>query len=196
MAIGRDEAQYLPGLAVAEERDRYFPARIGHVDALERERVARSFPPIHKGFEAPVVDPVNRLGRDQRSLGFRFRRIHIGEKIGKQRNQVKRNQNDSPADGELVPSEAPPNELPLRGDGDPVFGDHSRHRCRNSELRHHSLPKRILGSTHMSSRSEMSVPMTLITPSSRMMVPARNISWAINALSSSGPTVGRLNTSD
>ena len=42
----------------------------------------------------------------------------------------------------------------------------------------------------------MSVPMTVMTPSSRMMVPARNMSWAISALSSNGPTVGRLNTSD
>ena len=42
----------------------------------------------------------------------------------------------------------------------------------------------------------MNVPMTVITPSSRTMVPARNMSWAISALSSSGPTVGRLSTSE
>jgi len=34
----------------------------------------------------------------------------------------------------------------------------------------------------------------LLKPNISTMVPARNISWAISALSSSGPTVGRLNT--
>ena len=42
----------------------------------------------------------------------------------------------------------------------------------------------------------MNVPMTVMTPSSRTIVPARNMSWAISAFSSSGPTVGRLSTSE
>src|SRR6202795_3605374 len=180
---------------MAEERDRNLRARIGNIDSLERERIARPFQRIHKGFEASLVDPVNRLRRHERSLRFRFRRIHIGEKVGEQRNQIERNQDDGPAHRELVLPEAPPNELPLRRDGDPVFGDVSRYQWR-SELRHHSFPNRILGSTHIRRRSEMNVPITVITPSSRMMVPARNISWAISAFSSNGPTVGRLNTSD
>src|SRR5450631_4802819 len=180
---------------MAEECDRYLFARIRNVDPLERHGVACSFQSVHKGTETAVVEPVDRLRRHQRSLGFRFRRVHIGEKVGEQRNHIKRNQDDGPAHGELVLPEAPPDELPLRGDGDPVFGDVPRYQWRR-EFRHHSLPNRILGSTHMSSRSEMNVPMTVMTPSSRMMVPARNISWAINALSSNGPTVGRLNTSD
>jgi hypothetical protein len=44
--------------------------------------------------------------------------------------------------------------------------------------------------------SETSVPITVITPSSSTIVPARNMSWEMSALSSSGPTVGRLRTSE
>ena len=40
----------------------------------------------------------------------------------------------------------------------------------------------------------MKVPITVSTPSSRMMVPARNMSCEISERSSSGPTVGRLST--
>src|SRR3979411_2076263 len=157
---------------MAEERDRYLCARIGNIDSLERERVAGSPQPVHKKPESATDAPVERLRCHQRSLSLRFRRIHIGEKVGEQRNPIKRNQDDGPAHGELVLPEAPPNELPLRGDGDPVFGDVSRYQWR-SEFRHHSLPNRILGSTHIRRRSEMNVPMTVMTPSSRMMVPAR-----------------------
>ncbi len=42
----------------------------------------------------------------------------------------------------------------------------------------------------------MKVPITVMMPSSRMIVPARNMSCAISAFSSSGPTVGRLSTSE
>ena len=42
----------------------------------------------------------------------------------------------------------------------------------------------------------MKVPITVITPSMRTMVPARNMSWAMSEVSSSGPTVGRLSTSE
>src|SRR6266568_2482117 len=180
VTVGRDEAQQLIRLSMAEELDRYLGARVGNVDPLEREGIARSFQRVHVRPEASLVGPVNRLRRHQRSLGLGFRRIDVGEEVGEQRNQIKRNQDDGPAHRELVLAKAPPDELPLR--------------C--GVFRHHSRPNRILGSTHMRSRSEMNVPMTVITPSSRMMVPARNISWAINALRSSGPTVGRLSTSD
>ena len=36
------------------------------------------------------------------------------------------------------------------------------------------------------------MPTTVITPSSSTMVPARNMSWAMSAFRSSGPTVGPL----
>ena len=44
--------------------------------------------------------------------------------------------------------------------------------------------------------SEISVPITVITPSRSTIVPARNMSWAMSALSRSGPTVGNPSTSD
>ena len=77
-----------------------------------------------------------------------------------------------PPIGELVLAEAPPHQLPLRGDGDPVFRQDPGFRCR-CDFRHHCRPRRILGSTHISSRSEMNVPMTVMTPSSRTMVPGQ-----------------------
>src|SRR5512143_3409546 len=125
---------------------------------------------------------MDRLRCHQRALGVRLVRIHIGKEVGEDRNDVERDQDDRPAHRKLVLAEAPPHELPLRGDGD--------------ALRRYCLPRRILGSTHMRRRSEMKVPMTVMTPSSRTMVPARNMSWAIKAFRSRGPTVGRLRTSE
>ena len=43
------------------------------------------------------------------------------------------------------------------------------------------------GSTHISTRSEMRVPMTVSTPSSSTMVPARNMSCEISERTRSGP---------
>jgi len=40
----------------------------------------------------------------------------------------------------------------------------------------------------------MNVPITVITPSSSTMVPARNMSCATSACTSSGPTVGSPST--
>ncbi len=121
MAVGRDEAQELVRLAPAEERDRYLLARVGNIDPLERQRVAGSCQRVHVGLEASLVEPVDLLRRHQRALRFRFQRIHIGEEVGEQRDQIESNQDDGSAGGELVLAEAPPHELPLRGDGDPVF---------------------------------------------------------------------------
>ena len=44
--------------------------------------------------------------------------------------------------------------------------------------------------------SEISVPITVITPSRSTIVPARNMSCAMSAFSRSGPTVGKPSTSD
>ena len=52
------------------------------------------------------------------------------------------------------------------------------------------------GSIHISSRSDSSVPITVSTPSSRMMVEPSSMSCEISECSSSGPTVGRLSTTE
>src|SRR5437667_393201 len=98
-------------------------------------------------------------------------------------------------------AEAPPHEQPLRRDRDALFGFGNRGRIGVERERffnpHAGQPsRRMRGSSHMSSRSESSVPITVSTPSIRMIVPARNMSRAIKALNNSGPTVGRLKTID
>jgi hypothetical protein len=45
-------------------------------------------------------------------------------------------------------------------------------------------------------KSEIRVPITVNKPSSKMMLPARNMSWLMREVSRSGPTVGRLRTTD
>src|SRR5437867_5437839 len=219
MAVRWDEAQQFVGFSAAEEPDRDFRARIGNIDPLERHGIAGSLQRIYRGFEAALVEPMDRLRRHERSLGVRFRRVHIGKEVGEDRKQIKRGQDKGPPHRELMLAKAPPHELPLRGDGNSLFREVTRfmlrsgfrrgfHPQRNSRridtgtflrctvFRHHCRPRRILGSIHIRSRSEMNVPMTVSTPRSRTMVPARNMSCAISAFRSRGPTVGRLKTSD
>src|SRR5207237_5618397 len=109
-------------------------------------------------------------------------------------------------DRDLVLAEAPPHELPLRRDEDPLLvrgGDDAglAHRSGGriddeARRRHHVSSRRMRGSTHTSRMSEISVPITVITPSSNTIVPARNMSCAMSALRRSGPTVGKPSTSD
>src|SRR4029453_4690722 len=106
----------------------------------------------------------------------------------------------------LVLSEPPPHELPLRGDEDPLVLGGDRGRAildgrprrlqRDVGAGHQVSSRRMRGSIHTRRMSEASVPITVMTPSSSTMVPARNMSCAMSALSSSGPTVGSPSTSD
>ena len=52
------------------------------------------------------------------------------------------------------------------------------------------------GSIHISNRSEINVPTTVRSPSRRMMVDASSMSCDSRDRSSSGPTVGRLSTTE
>ena len=61
---------------------------------------------------------------------------------------------------------------------------------------HQVSSRRMRGSTQTSRMSEISVPITVITPSRSTIVPARNMSCAMSALSRRGPTVGRPRTRD
>src|SRR5262249_60153657 len=90
----------------------------------------------------------------------------------------------------LVLAEAPPDQRPLRGGEDALAVE-----GRGGDG-HHVSSRRMRGSIQTRRMSDSSVPMTVITPSSSTMVPARNMSCAMSALSSSGPTVGRPSTSE
>src|SRR5262249_3573635 len=108
-------------------------------------------------------------------------------------------------EGDLVLAEAPPHQLPLRGHEDARLGDGARvahgrgvggladHVRRR---RHHVFSSRVRGSIHTRGMSGMSVPITVMTPRSSTIVRARNMSCAMRALSSSGPTVGSPRTSE
>ena len=92
--------------------------------------------------------------------------------------------------GELVLPEAPPGELELGRDRDLLLGGRDRRRrgCRGLDDRAHPCsPARMRGSIHISTRSERKVPITVSTPSSSTIAPARNMSWATSERSSKRP---------
>src|SRR5262245_11067961 len=187
MARHRDQAEEVVLEAVSKEVDRHLHFWIGAVDALEGLRVALSLETVDVRAKAPLVEPVDRLRRHQRALGLGGVRIRVGEKIGAQHRQIEPAYDGGAGHGHPVLAESPPHELPLRGDEDALLvGDG----------RHHVSSRRMRGSIQTSRMSEIKVPITVITPSSSTIVPARNMSWAISALSRSGPTVGRPRTSD
>src|SRR5882724_9383451 len=110
------------------------------------------------------------------------------EEIGKDSAQIKQRHNDEADDSKLVPPEAPPRQLQLGRLRQPIVASEGHRR--------HARPcKRMRGSIHISNKSDIRVPITVSTPSSNTMVPARNMSCATKACSSNGPTVGSPSTS-
>ena len=88
VAIGRDEAEQLVRSPCAKNVTGILRARVGHVDALERQRIARALQRDARTGEAAVVEPVDRLRRDQRALRLGGGRVGVGEEVGEQRDQV------------------------------------------------------------------------------------------------------------
>src|SRR5262245_58603664 len=187
MARHRDQAEEVVLEAAGEEVDRHLHGRVGAVDALEGLRVALALEAVDVRAKASLVEPVDRLRRHQRALGLGGVGVRVGEEIGAQDRQAEPGDDGGAAHGPPVLAESPPHELPLRGNEDALLVGHRRH---------HVSSRRMRGSIQTSRMSEIKVPITVITPSSSTIVPARNISCAISALSRSGPTVGRPRTSD
>jgi hypothetical protein len=172
---------------MAEEPDRHLRTGVRNVDALERLGVARAFERVHIGPEGSVVEPMDLLRGHQRPLRLGVGRIDIGEEIREQRDDIEPDEHDRSADRELVLAKPPPDELPLRRDGDAVLGDDAELQALWMRQPPTSLaPQPDARIDPHQQQSERNVPMTVITPSSRMIVPARNMSWAISALSSTG----------
>src|SRR5438874_5790096 len=174
--------------ALGEEPDRDLVAGIGPIDALEGLRIARALDGIDVRAEPPAVEPVDRLRGHQRALRLGRVGIGVGEEVGAEDDAVEAEDDDAAGHGQAVLAEAPPHELPLRGDEDALLLH------RQDEGGHQVSSSRMRGSIQTSTMSEMSVPITVITPSRSTMVPARNISCAMRAFSSSGPTVGKPRT--
>ena len=113
------------------------------------------------------------------------------EELGEGGDEVDQDDDDAAGHGELVAAELPPGEAPgagalgalLAGDGglvgagdvlDDVLGHAARAAGFGSGVMHHRRHRyRMRGSSHASSRSEISVPITVRTESIRIIAPAR-----------------------
>src|SRR5207237_1675784 len=129
--------------------------------------VARALDRIDVGAEPPAVEPVDRLWRHQRALCLGGVGVGVGEEVRGHDDAVETHDDDGAGHGQAVLAEAPPHELPLRGDEDPLFLH------RQDEGGHQVSSSRMRGSIQTSTMSEMSVPITVITPSRSTTMAAR-----------------------
>ena len=166
------------------------------IDALEGLGVAGSLQRVHVRAEAPAVEPVDALRGHERALRFGHVGVGVREKVRAEDDQIEAEDDHRARHRHLVLPEPPPHELPLRRHEDALLGGGVRAPSAKGGARgiegqlglgHHVSSSRMRGSTQTSRRSEINVPITVMTPSSSTMVPARNISWAIKALRRSGP---------
>src|SRR5262249_32686438 len=132
--------------------------------------------------------------------------IGIGEEVSNQHDQVEADDDDPTGNRHAMLLEAPPHQLPLRRHEDALFlparrrNGHVDGHARRVEDEigpgHQESSSRMRGSTHTSRMSEISVPITVMTPSRSTMVPAKNMSCGMSDFRRSGPTVGSPSTSD
>src|SRR5262249_22335917 len=206
VARRRDHAEKAILEALGEEANGDLLVGVGAIDSLERLRITAALEGVHVRAEAPAVEPVDALRRHERALGLGEIGVGVGEEVGAEHGRVEAQDDGGAGHRDFVLAEAPPHQLPLRGDEDALLlrggggaallDGRARRLQRDVGASHHVSSRRMRGSIQTRRMSETSVPITVITPSSRTIVPARNMSWAISALSRSGPTVGRPSTSD
>src|SRR5262245_55326301 len=204
MAIGREQAEQVVGIAIRKPLQIDLATFVDTVDELECPEVPHSQQAMHVGTKAAVaVEPMNRLRWNVAAARITGLGVGVGKKIGEDRDQIEQDDDQQAHHRELVLPEPPPCQLQLRGDGDAIFRVGSLATAAPKQSppsptgpRHASTWWRMRGSIHIRIRSDMKVPTTVSTPSSSTIVPARYMSWAINARSSTGPTVGRLSTSE
>src|SRR5262245_3057067 len=101
MAVGGNEAKQPVRLAVDEEREREFRALVRHVDSLERDRVSRALQAEDIRAELAVVEPVDPLRRDERTLRVGRVRINVSEEVGEDRNDVEGRKHERGTEREL-----------------------------------------------------------------------------------------------
>src|ERR1700730_133110 len=206
MARGRDQPEEPILEALREEPHRDLLIGIRVVDAPEGLEISRALDGVHVRAKPPALEPVDGLGRHQGALRLGDIRIGVGEEVRDQYHHVEPDDDQRAQHGHAVLPESPPGELPLRGHEDALVA-RGRHRPglregsggwieRDVRSGHQLSSRRMRGSIHTRTMSETSVPMTVITPSMSTIVPARNMSCEMSALSRSGPTVGSPSTSD
>src|SRR2546426_17391 len=198
MTRHRDHAEESILEALGEEPDRDLLAGVDLVDTLEGLEVAGALDGVDVGAKSPAVEPMDGLRGHQRALRLGCIGVGIGEEVRAQDDQIEAPDDDAAHHGHAVFLEPPPHETPPRGHEDALVlrgGDGARP-YRNLGRGHQVSSMRMRGSTHTRRMSEISVPITVITPSRSTIVPARNMSCAMRALSRSGPTVGNPRTSD
>src|SRR6516162_8606497 len=198
VARHRDHAEEVILEPPSEEADRNLLARVGLVDALEGLRVPGPLETEDARAKTTVVEPVDGLRRHQGALRLGRQRVGIRQKIRAEHHQIEPGDDNAAGHRQAVLPEAPPHELPLRGDEDALLvrGGRARQRSGIGCDGHHVSSSLMRGSIQTSRMSEIRVPITVITPRSSTMVPARNMSCEMSALSSSGPTVGGPSTSE
>jgi hypothetical protein len=114
VAVGRDEAEELVGLALGEEAHRDLRARIDGVDAAQGCVELRA-DPVDEGAEAALVEEVDGLGR-QVDQAREARVEGVGhQEVAEGRHQVEEQHHHAAGHGGAVAPEAQPDQLPLRG---------------------------------------------------------------------------------
>src|ERR1700733_601699 len=199
MDVGGEQTEQPIAKAMREQREVARLARVGRVAELEGAQVALALQGIDLRMEMSLcIEPMDRLRRNVAARCLGMERFGVGDEIRKRGNGVEYQDDDAADHGQLVLSEAPPDELALRGDRDAGFrfGDQRWRGCVERSGTHRNCPARMRGSIHISSRSDSRVPMTVRKPSSRMIVEPSSMSCEISECSSNGPTVGRLRTTD
>src|SRR6478752_7100369 len=171
---------------MGKQNDRQLAARVRRVDELERLGIADALEPADMGPEGAVVEQRDSLRRNKAAARVGRMRIRHRKEIGEHRAEIEQRHNDEADHGQPVPPEPPPRQLQLSLLRQPVVSEANRGHARPC--------RRMRGSIHIKSRSDISVPITVSTPSSSTIVPARNMSCATSACSNSGPTVGRPST--
>src|SRR5690606_13004773 len=215
MEAPRNHARELIGRAEAKEPHRIDPIPVllklpAHGLQVDRGRHA-----VDEGSdELALVEQVQPLRRGVEMVVRPLVRCVGGDDLGKGDAEIEQQQHDSRPHGDAVATELPPHDLPLGGleiallFGRERFGGLGIERLRIDEMlgrplvagldRHDAAlpPRRMRGSSTASNRSEISMPISVSTATNSNTKADRNWSCDCSALRSTGPTVGRLSTTE
>ena len=122
VAVGLEQAEDLPLVAGAEEGDRHLLLGVGRPFHAQGRGVALADDGRHPGREAAVVEQVHRLHRDEGLARVGALGVLGREEIRHQDDEVHEDQQHRARHRQVMAAEAPPHELPVGGDGNPVLG--------------------------------------------------------------------------
>jgi hypothetical protein len=113
MAVCRNQAEEFVRKAMSQDRHRDFLRRVDLVYAFERFGIARPLDAIDMWLQTPTIKPMNTLGRHQGTFGIGQLGVSGGEKVGKDRHQIKTHHHNASRHGEVMLAKPPPHQLPL-----------------------------------------------------------------------------------